>query len=107
MDRTVYGTYATSEYSFAPAEVDAVVGFFTQRGHEEAAAVALAARVLEKSKQEAVNVFTVLDRFKSVDEAYLNRVLHELVNTNSSKTSVVGFRNHRPPDTVESRNVVH
>ena len=56
-----FNQYLTEKLSFPAAEVDAVIGFFENRGFEKSSAIAVATALLEQSKIDDVNVFVLID----------------------------------------------
>ena len=106
MLKQYYGEYDTTIHSFQANEIDAVVGFFMSRGYEQTAAITISSQVLIQAKNENVNVFTILDKFKNIDEAFLEQVINEIVNKNRQKTSVVGFRKTSVNSSTEDRNII-
>jgi len=107
-DRSVnrfFDRYFTKQLEFPSNQVDAVVGFFENRGFEKTAAVSTAIVLLEQSKLDNINVFQLLDTLKGLSEVELSAVVTEILNYNRPRSSSLGFKTTPSTDTLESRNI--
>jgi|TARA_B110000240_G_scaffold161996_1_gene181336 hypothetical protein len=101
-----FDKYFTEKLSFASNEVDAVIGFFEQRGFQKEAAISTGSILLQQAKLDGIKVFVLLDTLKEFDEIKLSAVVAEVLNYNRLNTSVLGFRNNTTVNTLEKRNIV-
>jgi|TARA_B110000977_G_scaffold28272_1_gene36143 hypothetical protein len=101
-----FDKYFTKKLSFPSNEVDAVIGFFTKRGFDEAAAQSTSTILLEQAKIDDVNVFDLLDTLKGLNEVQLSTVVAEVLNYNRDSTSSIGFKRPESVDKLEKRNIV-
>lgn len=101
-----FDKYFTKKLSFPSNEVDAVIGFFLKRGFDNGAAQSTSTVLLEQAKIDNINVFTLLDTLKGLDEIQLSTVVAEVLNYNRDSTSSVGFRRPQTVDKIEKRNIV-
>jgi hypothetical protein len=100
-----FDKYFTQTLEFASNDVDAVVGFFTKRGFDEAAAISTGSILLQQAKIDDIKIFTLLDTLKGFDEVKLSAVVAEVLNYNRLSTSVLGFKNTTATNTLEKRNI--
>lgn len=104
--KILFDRYFTKEISYPSNEVDAVVGFFTQRGFEQTAAVSIAGILLQQAKIDRVNVFALLDSLKSFDKPKLSNLVTVILNENRSKISKLGYKLVSVEENIESRNII-
>lgn len=108
-DRSVnrfFDRYFTKQLEFPSNQVDAVVGFFENRGFEKTAAVSTAIVLLEQAKLDNINVFELLDTLKGLTEVQLSAVVTEIINYKRPRSSSLGFRQTELLDKLEKRNIV-
>jgi hypothetical protein len=101
-----FDKYFTKKINFPSNEVDAVIGFFLKRGFDQGAAQSTSTVLLEQTKIDNINVFTLLDTLKGLNEIQLSTVVAEVLNYNRDSTSSVGFRRPQTVDKIEKRNIV-
>jgi len=101
-----YNKYYTEKISYSANQVDSVVGFFLKRGFDESSATGIATVLLQQSKIDDVNVFTLLDTLKGLTDVQISGLVGEIVNYNRSKVSVIGFKTTDSVEKQESRNIV-
>jgi hypothetical protein len=101
-----FDKYFTEKLSFASNEVDAVIGFFEQRGFARSAAISTGTILLQQAKLDNIKIFELLDTLKQFDEIKLSAVVAEVLNYNRLSTSVLGFKNTTITNTLEKRNIV-
>lgn len=104
--RTFFDKYFTQEAIFPSNEIDAVVGFFEKRGFDKIASNSTAIVLLQQSKLDNVNVFTLLDTLKGLTDLQLSAVVSQVLNYNRQKISTLGFRKEDPSELLEKRNIV-
>lgn len=99
-----FNKYFTESISYPSNQVDAVVGFFKKRGFDEVAAASVAAILLEQAKIDNVNVFTLLDTLKGLENRQLSSVIARILNSNRSRVSSIGYRNteKKVPDSIRN-----
>ena len=81
-------------------------GFFLKRGFDENSATGVATVLLQQAKIDEVNVYTLLDTLKGLDDVQISGLVGEIVNYNRSKVSVIGFKTENTVARQESRNIV-
>ena len=101
-----YNKFYTEKISYSANQVDSVVGFFLKRGFDESSATGIATVLLQQSKIDDVNVFTLLDTLKGLNDVQISGLVGEIVNYNRSKVSVIGFKTTDSVEKQESRNIV-
>ena len=100
-----YNKYFTEKISVSSNKVDAVVGFFTKRGFDATSATSVATVLIEQAKVDEVEIFTLLDTLKGLDDVQISGLVAQILNYNRSKSSVIGFKVERTNRT-ELRNIV-
>jgi hypothetical protein len=101
-----FNKYFSESISYSATQVDSVVGFFLKRGFNESSATGVATVLLQQAKIDDVNVFTLLDTLKGLDEVQISSLVGEIVNFNRSKVSVIGIKTAFPDTKQEQRNIV-
>lgn len=103
--KSFFDKFFTHEITFPAATIDAVVGFFLQRGFQEQAAKTTAIVILTQSRIDNINPFVVLDTLKTLDQTRLSEVVTQIMNISRERTSVLGYKIQVTEDTFESRNI--
>ena len=101
-----FNKYFTDPISYNATQVDSVVGFFLKRGFEQSSATGVATVLLQQAKTDDVNVYTLLDTLKGLDDVEISGLVGEIVNYNRSKVSVIGFKTKDTISRQESSNIV-
>ena len=101
-----YNQYFTDFINFPTNQVDAVIGFFLKRGFDQGAAQSTGTVLLQQAKIDSVNIFTLLDTLKGLDEVQLSTVVAEVLNYNRDSSTSVGFKRPQTVDKIEKRNIV-
>lgn len=101
-----FNKYFSESISYSATQVDSVVGFFLKRGFNENSATGVATVLLQQAKIDDVNVFTLLDTLKGLDEVQISSLVGEIVNFNRPKVSVIGIKTAFPETKQEQRNIV-
>ena len=73
-----FNNYFTEAISFPANQVDAVVGFFEARGFDTASASGTATVLLQQAKIDDVNVFTLLDTLKGLEDIQISQIVYLL-----------------------------
>ena len=102
-----FNQYLTEKLSFPAAEVDAVIGFFENRGFEKSSAIAVATALLEQSKIDAVNVFVLIDTLKGLNNVQLSDIVTNVLNYSREKVSTLGFKVESKYEKLEKRNILY
>ena len=101
-----FDKYFDAPISYSATQVDSVIGFFLKRGFDENSATGVATVLLQQAKIDEVNVYTLLDTLKGLDDVQISGLVGEIVNYNRSKVSVIGFKTENTVARQESRNIV-
>ena len=102
----IFDQYFTGSQNFPSNEVDAVVGFFENRGFEKTAAVSTATTLLSQARLDNVNVFELLDTLKGMESVQISAVVAQVINYNRPSTSTIGFRRENQDNLTEKRNIL-
>ena len=92
--------------SFPSDQIDAVVAFFLKREFDIESARSTAIILLNQSRMENVNVFTLLDTLKGLSDSQLSQVVAQVLNAYREKTSLLGYRIEPLIDNYETRNIL-
>lgn len=101
-----FDRYFTKALNYPTNEVDAVVGFFENRGFEKNAAIAVSTVLLQQAKIDNIKTFKLLDTLKGLTEIQLSSIVAEILNFNRAKTSTLGYRLSETVDKAEKRNII-
>ena len=102
----VFDQYFTASQNFPSNEVDAVVGFFENRGFEKTAAISTATTLLTQARLDNVKVFELLDTLKGLEAVQLSAVVAQVINYNRPSTSTIGFTRDSQKKPTEKRNIL-
>lgn len=100
-----FNEYYSEPLSYPANQVDAVVGFFEKRGFDLSSASGVATVLLRQSKIDDVNVFTLLDTLKGLEDVQISQIVAEILNYNRQKCSTLGYK-VSTITRVENRNIV-
>jgi hypothetical protein len=100
-----FNQYFTGKISFPSNQVDAVIGFFENRGFSKQSSIAVGTVLLQQAKLDNVNVFQLLDTLKKQDTIQLSSVITEVLNYNREKISTLGYKVDNTANRTESRNI--
>ena len=98
--------YFTASISFPSNQVDAVIGFFENRGFDKTSAQTIGTILMQQARLDDVNVFELLDTLKGWDALKLSAVVTEILNYNRSKISTLGYKIDSSDSKLEKRNVL-
>jgi hypothetical protein len=101
-----FDQYFTESISYPSNQVDAVVGFFENKGFEKLAARSTATVILQQAKIDNVNVFEIIDTLKGLNKIQLSEIVAEILNYDRNKVSTLGFRSTSVSEKLERRNIV-
>lgn len=101
-----FDKYFTRTLNYPSNEVDAVVGFFENRGFEKTASIAVSTVLLQQAKIDDIKTFRLLDTLKGLTEVQLSAIVTEILNFNRSKTSTLGYRISDSVSKLEERNII-
>jgi len=100
-----FNKYFSEPITYNANTVDSVVGFFKRRGFDDTSATGVATVLLEQAKIDGVNVYTLLDTLKGVDDIQISAIVAQVLNYNRQKVSSLGFTSDKIARE-ESRNIV-
>jgi len=100
-----FNQYFTGKLSFPSNQVDAVIGFFENRGFSKQSSIAVGTVIMQQAKLDNVNVFQLLDTLKKQDEIQLSSVVTEVLNYNREKISTLGYKVDNTANRTEARNI--
>ena len=101
-----FNNYFTQAVSFPANEIDAVIGFFVNRGFDPNSASSTAIVLLNQARTDGVNVFSLLDKLKGLTDVQLSQVVAQVLNASREKTSLLGYRIAPIENTYETRNIL-
>lgn len=101
-----FDKYFTKALNYPTNEVNAVIGFFENRGFEKTSAIAVATSILQQAKLDNVKTFKIIDTLKGLTEVQLSQIVAEILNVNRPKTSSLGYAKDKSADKIEKRNIV-
>jgi hypothetical protein len=102
---------ALDAYYSKPFELDAntfnaMVGFFENKGFQQASAESTAVVIMKQAKLDGYNPMTILDTLKGLESVEISALVGEILNYNRLKTSLLGYANQFTPSPEITRNIV-
>lgn len=88
------------------SEVDATIGYLTNKGFGIEAATVTAMVLLRQAKIDNFPVFRLLDTLGSLNQAELSNLVIQILNENRTQTSRLGFRTALTANQIKLRNIV-
>lgn len=104
--RDFFDQYYQGRVEYAASEVDAVLGFFSNRGFGDEASSSIASVLLRQAKVDQVSTFRLLDTLKGLDELQLSALVAEILNYSRIKSSSLGYRTRAETNFFEARNIL-
>jgi hypothetical protein len=101
-----FNQYLTEKISYPSNEIDAVVGFFENRGFEKSAAISTATALLQQAKIDNVKIFSLIDTLKGLTSVQLSDIVANVLNYNREKVSTLGFKVESKYEKLEKRNII-
>jgi hypothetical protein len=101
-----FDKYFTKSINYPTNEVNAVIGFFENRGFEKTSAIAVATEILQQAKIDNVKTFKIIDTLKGLNEVQLSEIVTQILNVNRPKTSSLGYSKDKSADKIEKRNII-
>jgi hypothetical protein len=102
-----FDQYQVQNISYPSNQVDAVIGFFENRGFEKSSAISVATVLLQQAKLDQVNVFELIDTLQGLNKTQLSNIVATILNYNRQKVSTLGFRVENAAETAEKRNIIY
>ena len=102
-----FNQYLTEKIAYPASQVDAVIGFFENRGFEKTSAVAVSTALLQQAKIDQVNVFELIDTLKGLTNIQLSDIVANVLNYNREKISTLGFKVESKYEKLEKRNILY
>lgn len=102
-----FNTYYDEKVAIPSAIIDSTIAFFKSRQFNESAAIAVSTVLINQAKIDNINVFTLLDTLKELNEFQLSTVVREILNTHRLRISILGTRVDNSSDVqYEKRNII-
>ena len=102
-----FNQYLTEKTSYPANDVDAVIGFFENRGFEKSSAIAVGTAILNQAKVDDINVFELIDTLKGINSTQMNDIIANVLNYSREKTSTLGFKVTSNYEKIEKRNIIY
>lgn len=101
-----FDKYYSKPISLTDNELSTVVGFFESKGFDRSASLAVSTTLLNQAKTDGVEVYTLLQTLKGLEELKLSAIIAEILNYNRKRTSAVGFKRDTRITRYEKRNII-
>lgn len=87
-----FNTYYEENIAVPSNIIDSSIAFFTSKGFSDSAARAVATVLVSQAKIDNINVFTLLDTLKKLNEIQLSTVVREILNNYRLRISTLGTK---------------
>ena len=105
IDNLTTNNYET-EYQFNPAEYDATIAYFVNRGFKRASAGSISYVIMSQAKIDNISSREILDKLANLDDAKLSEIITIILNANRYKSSRLGVRQTLTTTETVSRNII-
>lgn len=99
-----FDTYGQNPLEFNSVDVDSTVAFFTSKGFDQDASLAVATVLLKQAKLDNIPIYEILDSLKGLDSLSISSLVGEILNNNRVSISTLGFRS-TPVVPNQARNI--
>jgi hypothetical protein len=106
LQKLIFDTSFTNQYSFPAAEIDAMTAFFLKNGFDTNSANSITITLLNYAREQDISPFKLLDTLNPLTELQLNDVVLQVLNNKKDKTTLLGYKIPRVYDSYEVRNIV-
>lgn len=101
-----FDKYYSRPVSLTDNDLTTVVGFFESKGFDKSASLSVGTVLLNQAKTDKVDVYTLLQSLKGLEDLKLSAVIAEILNYNRKRTSAVGFKKDTRITKYEKRNII-
>lgn len=101
-----FDKYYSKPVSLTDNDLSSIVGFFESKGFQKSAAVSVGTVLLNQAKTDKVDVYTLIQTLKGLEDLQLSAVIAEVLNYNRKRTSAVGFKRAANITKYEKRNII-
>ena len=105
IDNLTTNNYET-EYQFNPAEYDATIAYFVNRGFKRASAESISYVIMSQAKIDNIKPQQILDQLTYASPALLSELVTIILNANRYKSSRLGVRKTLSTKETVSRNII-
>jgi hypothetical protein len=107
-DATVraFDNFYTQPLELNAGVLDAMKGFFTNKGFETVAAESISVVIMKQAKKDGYNPMEILDTLKGLDSVEISALVSEILNYNRVKTSFLGYAREFSPNQEVKRNIL-
>ena len=102
--RLYFDTYGETPLQFNASEVDSTIAFFTSYGFGKDASTTSALALLKQAKLDGVNIGSILERLKGLDQAQISNLVAQILNNDRVSTSTLGIRT-QSVNNLKTRNI--
>ncbi len=88
---TAFDTYYSKPLEISSDVLNAISGFFQNKGFSEIAAENVAIVIISQAKKDNYNPMQILDTLKGLDSVEISALVSEILNYNRLKTSFLGY----------------
>lgn len=88
-----FDSYGSVPVEFASTDIDAVIGYFTEKGFAKESAITSGIVLLKQAKLDGRPIFEILDSLKGFSDLQLSALVATILNNNRKPSSVLGFKN--------------
>ena len=101
-----FDEYYSAPLEFPSNEVDAVIGFFENRGFEKISAQTVGSVLMRQAKIDNIKPQQILDQLTYATPALLSELITIILNANRYKSSRLGVRKTLATKDTVSRNII-
>ena len=102
-----FNKYLTDRIEYPASEVDAVIGYFENRGFEKSSAISVSTALLQHAKIDNINVFELIDTLKGLTNVQLSDIVANVLNYDREKISTLGVKVESKYEKLEQRNILY
>jgi hypothetical protein len=101
-----FNSYYDFPIQLDAATVNAMIGFFKNKGFEEVSAQSLSTIMISQAVRDNINPMTILDGLKGLNGIDLSELATQILNYNRFKSSYLGISANAKPFEQIQRNIL-
>lgn len=101
-----YDAYLNRPLELETSTLNAMKGFFTNRGFDQVSAESISVIIIKQAKNDNYNPMKIMDTLKGLDNVEISALVAEILNYNRFKSSFLGYARQFNTASEVERNIL-